>query len=198
MSTKIHGVIPHGFTSYGQIERLPEQMRPTLDSVIALDRAYGSPTRPELIGAAWHIGPWDRPDSSPIRDWEAGRGPVIFAPNELLGHSIIWLVFGRQCVSVWTGVKWWAAMHRRELLRATSDCLRTVARTLGSSAFLLYRENDSVEKWVFQGLGLDEIERNLKGDGAPLVPDIDALPEWNPEILTTISKTGYSRESLAQ
>lgn len=196
MSTKIYGVIPHAFTSYDQIKRLSEQLRPALDSVVRLDRAYGSPTKPEVVGAAWHIGPWAWPDDSPVEEWKAGRGPAIRAP--LPDYYVIRLAFGRHCLSVHTGIKWWAAMHERELLYMTCDCLRTVVRSLGSNAFLLYRENDLVEDWVFQGLSFDEIERRIASGGAPAVPDIDALPESNLEIPKAVSKTGYYRESLTQ
>jgi hypothetical protein len=192
MSTKIEGIFSHDLTSYDLVEHLPERLRPTLPSLLAL--SYWRALSPACsVDPAWHIGLWGRPTSglTPRQQWQIGAGPMLFAPANTPVDSFGWLVLGRRSLFATTGVKWGYAMDRPASFQEVRGYFRCLALALNSGGFILYRENGCLSwDWVLQGMTLDEIERELASRGAKRAASLDDLSRSGPKY----AETNYYRE----
>src|SRR2546423_5415625 len=180
MSTKIEGVFPHGITSYEELESLPARLRPTLPLLAIVQKSYwqSSQSSADPLEPAWRIGPWGPPSAglTPRQQWEAGQGPMLFAPGKIPADSSSWLVFGRRCLFVTTGVKWWTAMDRPALFPEVRDYFRGLSTALGSRIFMLHRENGGLSwDWVLDGMTIDQIETEFVQAGAKATTDLEVL-----------------------
>lgn len=196
MGSKIEGIFSHPFNSFEQIETLPQRLQVTLPALANLSY-WAVSGNSQSNHPSWTLALWGRPrsDLTPKQQFESGSGPMLFAPAKSVVDSISSIVFGRRCLFVTTGVKWWAAMLKISYVHEVRDYFRALASVLGSSGFILHRENGALSwSWVERGLTIDQIELEFKRLGANRATTIEELPATGP----AINDTSYYREdSLA-